>query len=205
MCGAPASVESPRCTYCESRLATLSCPSCFGMMFTGSRHCPHCGAKGARPHSPVEEASKLRCPRCPARLERLELGGVLLWECGDCDGVWVEAEVFEQLCADREQQAAVLCAASRAKRGAEVCAGPVRYVPCPQCGQLMNRQNFARCSGVIVDFCKRHGTWLDRDELRRIVEFIRAGGLEAARTMEREQLAEERRRLFEELLAAAEK
>ena len=28
----------------ESQLATVACASCFGMMFIGSRHCPHCGA-----------------------------------------------------------------------------------------------------------------------------------------------------------------
>ena len=203
MCGAAASTEAVRCAYCEARLATLSCPSCFGMMFRGSKHCPHCGAKGARASARPEEESELRCPRCRVALELLELGQVLLRECGACDGVWAEAEVFEQICADREQQSAVLCAmqGAQAAKGRELSATSVRYVPCPRCGQLMNRLNFARCSGVIVDICKMHGTWLDRDELRLIVEFIRAGGLEASRTLEKEQLAEERRRLREEQLA----
>jgi len=38
-----------------------------------------------------------------------------------------------------------------------------------------------------VDVCREHGTWFDKDELRRIVEFIRAGGLEQARA---DQIAE---------------
>ena len=62
----------------------------------------------------------------------------------------------------------------------------------------MNRINFARCSGVIVDICKGHGTWFDRDELSRIVQFIRAGGLEASRAKEKAELEEERRRLRQE-------
>ena len=61
----------------------------------------------------------------------------------------------------------------------------------------MNRMNFARHSGVIVDVCKSHGTWFDRDELREIVEFIVAGGLDAARDKERTQLELERQRLKE--------
>ena len=65
----------------------------------------------------------------------------------------------------------------------------------------MNRINFARCSGVIVDICKGHGTWFDRDELSRIVEFIRGGGLEASRAREKEEIHEERRRLWEEQVA----
>jgi Zn-finger nucleic acid-binding protein len=66
----------------------------------------------------------------------------------------------------------------------------------------MNRINFARCSGVIVDVCKGHGTWFDRDELSRIVEFIRDGGLEASRNREKASIEEERRRLQQEQLAA---
>jgi len=66
----------------------------------------------------------------------------------------------------------------------------------------MNRINFARCSGVIVDICKGHGSWFDRDELSRIVEFIRAGGLEAARAKEKAEIEEERRQLRQEQFSA---
>lgn len=66
----------------------------------------------------------------------------------------------------------------------------------------MNRINFARCSGVIVDICKGHGSWFDRDELTRIVEFIRAGGLDAARAKEKAAIEEERRQLRQEQLSA---
>jgi Zn-finger nucleic acid-binding protein len=62
----------------------------------------------------------------------------------------------------------------------------------------MNRINFARCSGVIVDICKGHGSWFDRDELTRIVEFIRAGGLDAARDREKAAIKEERRQLLQQ-------
>jgi Zn-finger nucleic acid-binding protein len=177
------------------------------MMFLGSRHCPHCGAKGERAQT-ANTVSTRRCPRCRVPLEQVALGAAMLLECPQCDGLWVDAAAFEQICADREQQSAVLGAASpvpaRAAGGNERDGGgAVRYVPCPECGQLMNRLNFARCSGVIVDLCKGHGTWFDREELRRIVEFIRAGGLEASRAKEKEQLAEERRRLQQDQFAAS--
>jgi hypothetical protein len=51
----------------------------------------------------------------------------------------------------------------------------------------MNRLNFAHTSGVIVDVCTPHGTWFDADELRRVLEFITNGGLEAARVRELRQ------------------
>jgi hypothetical protein len=59
----------------------------------------------------------------------------------------------------------------------------------------MNRFNFAHLSGVIVDVCKGHGIWFDADELRRIVEFIRGGGLVRAREHERLELERERQRV----------
>jgi len=59
----------------------------------------------------------------------------------------------------------------------------------------MHRVNFANVSGVIVDSCRRHGTWFDEQELHRIVHFIRSGGVEVARKREMAQLESERRRL----------
>jgi Zn-finger nucleic acid-binding protein len=207
MCGAASATEATHCLFCGSRLATRSCPECFGLMFKGSRHCPRCGAnaEAARVEESQREARQ-KCPRCQLQLERIVLGTTGLRECKRCDGLWVDVATLEQICAEREPQAAVLGAAhlSSAQRSADVGAR-VRYVPCPECGQLMNRVNFARCSGVIVDVCKGHGTWFDRDELAEIVEFIRAGGLDEARAREKAQLEEARRGLHEEELAAARK
>jgi Zn-finger nucleic acid-binding protein len=102
---------------------------------------------------------------------------------------------LEQICAERERQAAVLgfgrpADASNAGSLEKVC-----YLHCPVCETLMNRVNFAHYSNVIVDVCKAHGTWFDRDELRRVVEFIRSGGLDDARTRELAELKERQRQL----------
>lgn len=72
----------------------------------------------------------------------------------------------------------------------------VRYVPCPECGTLMNRKNFAQSSGVVLDVCARHGVWLDRGELERVLGFVAGGGLTRARIRERQRLVEEQRRLI---------
>ena len=59
----------------------------------------------------------------------------------------------------------------------------------------MNRMNFGRLSGTIVDVCRGHGTFLDRGELHQVVQFILEGGLDRARQAEREQLIEDQHRL----------
>jgi hypothetical protein len=70
----------------------------------------------------------------------------------------------------------------------------------------MNRVNFGRLSGVIVDACRGHGTYLDAVELHRIVAFIQSGGLDRARAAQLEELKErERRALDAERRAARER
>jgi Zn-finger nucleic acid-binding protein len=203
MCGAAAATESSACSFCGSRLATVACPSCFGMMITGSRFCSHCGSSSSRTEGTRDTAAS--CPRCRLEMEFVTIGAAELTECKNCGGIWVEIADFEKICADSEQQSAVLGAASLdvVKSVDSSESNKVRYLPCPKCTNLMNRINFARCSGVIVDVCKGHGTWFDRDELRRIVGFIRGGGLDAARNREKREIEEERRALAQERLATS--
>jgi Zn-finger nucleic acid-binding protein len=135
------------------------------------------------------------CPRGCGALRAIQLGGVELEECETCVGMWVGQGVFQRLYSEEERGSVVLgpeLSAHQLKGGA---IETVRYIPCPECGKLMNRINFAKRSGVILDSCAKHGTWFDADELRRVVEFIRAGGLDQMRAHEREYLAEERRLL----------
>jgi Zn-finger nucleic acid-binding protein len=66
----------------------------------------------------------------------------------------------------------------------------VRYLKCPLCDELMNRVNFGRRSGVIVDVCTAHGTWFDAGELTRAIAFVARGGLEESRRRESEEKRE---------------
>jgi Zn-finger nucleic acid-binding protein len=195
-CGAATSSDAPLCQFCQSRLATVACPACFAAMFIGSKHCQRCGAAAAVPE--VKDSKGRNCPRCRKEMATVVIGAATVLECERCLGLWLDTASFEKICADREQQSAVLGVASHAPSGAATETSKVNYVPCPECSQLMNRMNFARCSGVIVDACKQHGTWFDRDELSRIVEFIHGGGLNASRAKEKLEIAEQREQLRQE-------
>jgi Zn-finger nucleic acid-binding protein len=161
-------------------------------MFEGARYCPHCGARRSRLEA--DPATPLVCPRCRDAMRRVSIGEVPLAECGHCDGVWLDAADFEALCASRDAQSAIL---HRTPPKSAVDSRRVRYRKCPVCRTLMNRVNFGKASGIILDVCKGHGTYLDAGELGRVVEFIRRGGLELARAREREALVEEQQRLRE--------
>jgi Zn-finger nucleic acid-binding protein len=123
----------------------------------------------------------------------VRLGDTALLECERCRGVWVDAATFEHVVASRETQGAVLHQWPPAARatGSE----QIRYRKCVACGKMMNRLNFGRLSGTVVDVCKGHGTFLDAGELHAIVSFIQGGGLDRARQRQIEELKEEQRRL----------
>jgi Zn-finger nucleic acid-binding protein len=191
-CGAPSRTGAARCEYCQARLATVSCPACFALLFEGSAYCPKCGAAQSR-SEPIE-ARRARCPACRGAMRWITVGDLDLLECEGCDGTWIEAEAFERLCASRESQAAVLHG-NAAPAPVATSAQPTRYRPCLRCGTMMNRMNFGRKSGAVVDICRGHGTFLDRGELHQVVRFIHAGGLDRARQAEIDELREEQRRL----------
>ncbi len=184
-CGAPVASDATQCDHCGARLATVACPSCFGMVFVGAKFCSHCGSAISRTEVPADVVEK--CPRCKVKMDEVVIGKTKLHECAKCEGIWVDTAALQQICDDREQQAAVLGMAATLPQDEIPLETSIHYLPCPICNELMNRVNFAHCSHVIVNVCKQHGTWLDRDELRRIVEFIRAGGMDLAR---REEMAE---------------
>src|SRR5271156_5103024 len=191
-CGAGVSSDATRCNFCGVALATVACPVCFGMMFAGAKFCSHCGAKGDR--SEVAGGETRQCPRCKVAMKSVAIGTTPLLECGICEGIWVDVETLQKICAERETQAAVLGMPAHPEEPVKLDTH-IMYIPCPVCQQLMNRVNFAHCSAVIVDVCKAHGTWFDKDELRRTVEFIRAGGLEKSRARELADIQDERRKL----------
>ena len=67
----------------------------------------------------------------------------------------------------------------------------------------MNRVNFGRRSGIIVDVCKPHGTWFDADELPRVVDYVMKGGLEESERREAQKLKDQARQMRNEARSSA--
>jgi len=189
-CGGPAAAGQAVCGYCRAQLATISCPSCFALMCEGAVYCASCGARRARTTGAEQQAP---CPACRGKMRDVQVGDTALLECARCHAVWVDAATFEHICASKESQAAVLhqwSASATPKPAAEI-----RYRKCVACGKMMNRLNFGRLSGTVVDVCKGHGTFLDAGELHAIVRFIQGGGLDRARQRQIEDLRDQEQSL----------
>ena len=181
------------CAYCGRALVTVLCPKCSAATVEGMHFCPKCGA--SIEHEVVDSDQTAACPRCRVGMQTVKLGSATARECPSCSGLWLEAQDFERICGDREQRSGVLGAAGAVPAANGIRPENITYLRCPSCTKLMNRVNFAKISGVVIDVCKHDGVWLDPGELQRLVGFIDEGGLETSRNRERERLVDERRRL----------
>jgi len=189
-CGAAVPAEATICDYCTSpivrdrRQLTLICPECFAACAGNARFCGHCGVE-FRPQ-PITGASDLACPVCQTAMTTRSIAEVAVQSCPECQGLWVPGESFDLLVAraqslpEAPRPSQGLGVARRHAADANQDTGEIVYRRCPACRSPMHRKNFGHASGVIVDWCGPHGTWLDADELERIAAFIRNGGLERA-------------------------
>jgi Zn-finger nucleic acid-binding protein len=197
-CGAPNEPSAAACAWCRAELRPVRCPWCFAWVDARAQGCARCGARAGG--ASAESGDGRPCPSCRDEkvvLVSRALGRARLAVCGACSGIWADAGSFKLLCEDRAVQAAYMGQGSALSGPAtqDPSADGIFYRPCPICAEMMNRFNFAGCSGVILDACRPHGVWFDADELARIVAFIRGGGLDVARERERLELELARQRL----------
>ena len=79
---------------------------------------------------------------------------------------------------------------------------PPRYYRCPDCANLMNRENFGAMTGVILNSCSQHGTWIGCGGLDRLIEFAVSGGAERSELLNKERQRNAKLRADQEKLDA---
>ena len=196
-CGGPASNDSPSCKFCGIELAKARCSACFALLFQQSSHCHKCGAIANTPARALQDdgSTQFQCPRCVIPLVANVVSGALLDQCSGCGGLWLDHNVFERLLENTEQRQKLSTAFGRMTSPRTMIDGrAVVYLKCPECAVLMNRKNFSRYSGVIVDICSAHGVWFDYQELTTIIDWVRDGGLQSARQRDADEATSKRRR-----------
>jgi Zn-finger nucleic acid-binding protein len=142
--------------------------------------CPLCGGN----QGGIFLSIPTKCPRCRASLKLHAINDEEYDICPECGGMWLDRDEFYR--AKRERDVYKKIEAKSEYQKSPV-TGPVEYIPCVRCGKLMNRSNFGRISGVIIDSCDKHGAWLDPGELEKIQHFIADGGIDKAQDMEIEK------------------
>jgi Zn-finger nucleic acid-binding protein len=165
----------------------MICPSCGGDMELGLKTCPYCGkrlegapvAQAALPPKPGSGEQAILCPHCVVWMEKVNCGDFVIDECPKCRGRWYDAGELDQALKSfaRVFTETDIAAIRRAVGKPSRVTGEVKYIRCPKCAELMVRKNFGGASGIIVDKCKEHGTWLDGGEFDKIAVFVEKGGL----------------------------
>lgn len=179
------------CPHCDVRLENVRCQRCFSLQPPGAFACARCGH--ALQLEPLLDATDAPCPRCNHPLEVAPGDDKRTHECPRCGGMFVPRDVFAEIMTAAEIGGALRDVAAVALDTRLRTGGPrglladVRYLPCPLCHASMNRVNFGKVSGVIVDICQAHGSWFDAGELTRVVAFVAAGGFAKTRAREREE------------------
>jgi len=185
-CGALVTPDAASCDYCnaevvrdDNRILSLICPECYARNAEDSRFCTACGVT-FRPEEVRVEGLELPCPVCTSLMPPRQIGGVGINECGRCNGLWVPGDNFDVLVskaieARKNASPEELVTLKPRVTGSNPAAQKVQYRKCPECDGFMQRRNFRKASGVIIDRCGAHGTWLDADELEQIAGFILSG------------------------------
>lgn len=203
-CGAIARQGEESCPFCGSGIVpsvdpgALICPECFARNLDDARFCAACGVAFAPLPIPEDGEGGVRCPCCDRVLKAREAGGVVVHECGKCHGLWAPQDRFRSLVERAAETARIRFASGGAPApprvdGANPSKSEVAYRRCPVCREHMARRNYQRRSGVIIDQCHRHGTWLDAHELEQIAGYVLSGraqrvaDAEAERARRREQ------------------
>ena len=139
--------------------------------------CPFCGGEQLDVNKPLSP----ECPRCRIALNPLVSDGEEYDICPGCGGIWLDRGEFHLATRERDVYKKV---DTKSEYRKPPIRGLVKYIPCVRCGKLMNRRNFGKISGVIIDRCDKHGVWLDTGELEKIRHFIADGGLDKSRDIE---------------------
>jgi len=199
-CGAQVEERAESCAYCASNIVreswklSLICPECGARNEEVSRFCTGCGV-GFNPEAPCEDALEYPCPVCSCLMPARKLGATSINECPQCNGLWVPEDRFDKLvnaALDSRKQAdpEIRAAYDARVKGGNPARQKVTYRKCPECEAFMQRRNFRKSSGVILDRCNDHGTFLDADELEQIVGFLLSGGRpDAAAQLEQDEMA----------------
>ena len=179
-CGGRLNPDLRACPQCGTTVATRRCGICFDLNLIGDRNCRRCGEYLPDENS-GSRSEPLSCPGCGAPMTSRILEGTTFDECDHCGGLWLHPTSMKKVTTDGNARARLrphdLPKMTRSGRAQPA----VTYRKCPIGHKLMNRSNFARGAGVIVDVCREHGSYFDRGELTHIFHFIEGGGLEKAR------------------------
>ncbi len=161
----------------------MLCTGC-GNEVSDPTRCPVCRAgraprRAARAAAPAP-AGPGACPRCADPLEEQDWEEVKVSSCPTCRGTFFPGhgleETLDKLRATVTPTDVASVLTEFKDRFTRTLPDAVRYKACPVCQTVMTRRNYAKVSGVIIDLCGNHGSWVDEAAFAELASFITRGG-----------------------------
>ena len=110
------------------------------------------------------------CPICRNEpMIVLELNEIEIDYCLNCEGIWLDTGELELLLESNEETQNLLNSLTTNIQTKE------KSHKCPICNKKMKKVSFSKDQEIIIDKCiSNHGIWLDKDELRDILNLGRS-------------------------------
>ena len=164
-----------------------NCSSCSAPLQAHTSVCEYCSTrndvdlKGIHEFTVKKPISERICPSCAIPMQTINVAGgakFYIERCEKCLGLFFDPGELQAILDKSvanvyriDYKGLNRIIEDRSKKSLEI-----KYVKCPVCSGMMNRVNFGRRSGVIIDQCKGHGIWLDSGQLRQLMEWRKKGG-----------------------------
>ena len=105
------------------------------------------------------------CPVCKEAMVVLELNEVEIDHCVECEGIWLDGGELEILLEDSAAKDGFLASFKKDEGSVE------KPRKCPICDKRMEKVLYGGSKTVRIDRCRKNdGIWLDKGELREILE-----------------------------------
>ena len=172
----------------------MKCKFCSAPLPKSGTICDYCGKNNPLnlqllefKEVPLEKKhnTSLECPQCLTVLIYLNIGrkeDTIIAYCQKCDGLFISNEnlekTLENYIGDKKRQnnhkLSFVLNNPRQKRLSK--NEKVRYLNCIYCQDIMQRKNYHSNSGVVLNWCAKHGFWVQAGALLQLLEWKSLGG-----------------------------
>lgn len=178
-CGAPLAHQATSCGYCKSQVDV--------------------DIRGVHTYTRVKPQEPRPCASCKTEMDSINLhlnGDFIIEQCGQCYSLFFDPGELEYVLKHTVNGPEFVnhLKLNELLEQQTPFEEKVQYRPCPVCTKIMNRKNYGARSGVIIDFCKEHGVFLDSGELSRLFQWKKVGGDKHHQKMEKWKSEEDQRR-----------